>query len=156
MVSKAVVLEVEWVMRGYYGFSSKDISTVLRHLLGLRHLTVEDRYAVDEALANCDAGIDFADALHHASCRACTSFATFDAHRFAQRTTKLPMAPTAKILADCPKPAPPATRTRFARSFKLGHRRIPRMATDGGAGLRRSGWSGNVFGQMISLRSGLN
>ena len=30
-------------------------------------LTVEDRNAVERALSNADAGLDFADALHHAS-----------------------------------------------------------------------------------------
>jgi len=99
MVSKTVVLEFEWVMRGYYGFSPKDVSTVLRNLLGLRHITVEDRDAVERALSNCDAGIDFADALHHASYRACASVATFDDRRFARRARKLAMAPVVTILA---------------------------------------------------------
>ena len=66
MVGKTVVLELEWVMRGYYGFSQTEIASVLRHLLGLTHVTVEDRDAVEQALANSDAGVDFADALHHA------------------------------------------------------------------------------------------
>jgi predicted nucleic-acid-binding protein len=99
MVSKTVVLELEWVMRGYYGFSPKDVSTVLRHLLGLQHITFEDRDVVEQALSNCDAGIDFADALHHASYRACASVATFDDRKFARRARKLAMAPAVTILA---------------------------------------------------------
>lgn len=99
MVCKTVVLEFEWVLRGYYGFAPKDVSAVLRHLLGLRHVTFEDRDAVEQALANCDAGIDFADALHHASYRACASVATFDDRRFARRARKLAMAPNVTILA---------------------------------------------------------
>lgn len=93
MVSKSVVLELEWVMRGYYGFTTPAVVTVLRHLLGLRHVTVEDHSAVEQAVENCDAGIDFADALHHASYRACDAVATFDDRRFARRARKLGMTP---------------------------------------------------------------
>jgi predicted nucleic-acid-binding protein len=99
MVSKTVVLELEWVMRGYYGFSAPAVATVLRHLLGLHHVTVEDRQVVEQALSNCDAGIDFADALHHASYKACASVATFDDRRFARRAKKLGMTPAVIILS---------------------------------------------------------
>ena len=45
MVSKSVVLELEWVMRGYYGFAPAEVASVLRHLLAQAHVTVEDRDA---------------------------------------------------------------------------------------------------------------
>ncbi len=99
MVSKTVVLELEWVMRGYYGFSQPEVATVLRHLLGLHHVTVEDRDVVEQALSNCDAGIGFADALHHASYKACESVATFDGRMFARRAKKLGMTPAVMTLA---------------------------------------------------------
>jgi predicted nucleic-acid-binding protein len=99
MVSKTVVLELEWVMRGYYGFSQPEVATVLRHLLGMHHVTIEDRDVVEQALSNCDAGIDFADALHHASYRVCESVATFDDRKFARRAKKLGMAPAVSILS---------------------------------------------------------
>lgn len=99
MVSKTVILELEWVMRGYYGFSQPEVATVLRHLLGLPHVTLEDREVVEQALSHCDAGIDFADALHHASYRACESIATFDDRKFARRARKLGMAPAVSILS---------------------------------------------------------
>ena len=99
MVGKTVVLEFEWVMRGYYGFSQPEVAAALRHLLGLDHVTVEDRDAVEQALANCDAGIDFADALHHAGYKACKSVATFDDRRFARRAKKLGMTPAVTIVA---------------------------------------------------------
>ena len=35
MVSKTVLLELEWVMRGYYGFEPEAISSVFAHLLSL-------------------------------------------------------------------------------------------------------------------------
>ena len=50
MVSKTVVLELEWVMRGYYGFSQADVASVMRHILGMTHVTVEDRAVVEQAL----------------------------------------------------------------------------------------------------------
>ena len=93
MVCKTVILEFEWVMRGYYGFTQIEAVTVLRHLLALAHVTIEDRSTVEQALSHCDAGIDLADALHHASYRACTSMATFDDKKFARRAKKLGLAP---------------------------------------------------------------
>lgn len=99
MVSKTVILELEWVMRGYYGFSPPEIAIVLRHLLGLRHVTIEDRETIEQALSNCEAGIDFADALHHACYKACESIATFDDRKFARRARKLGMAPAVKTLS---------------------------------------------------------
>ena len=99
MVSKTVVLELEWVMRGYYGFTPVEVVSVLRHLLGLTHVTVEHREVVEQALANIDAGVDFADALHHASYKACASVATFDDRKFARRANKLGLAPTVTVLS---------------------------------------------------------
>lgn len=99
MISKTVVLELEWIMRGYYGFSQREVATVMRHLLGLHHVTVEDREVVEQALSNCDSDIDFADALHHASYKSCASVATFDDRKFARRARKLGMTPAVKILS---------------------------------------------------------
>ena len=93
MVCKTVILEFEWVMRGYYGFTPIEAVTVLRHLLALAHVAIEDRSTVEQALSHCDAGIDLADALHHASYRACASMATFDDKKFARRAKKLGLAP---------------------------------------------------------------
>lgn len=99
MVSKSVVLELEWVMRGYYRFSPAEVATVMRHLLAQAHISIEDRDAVEQAVANCDAGIDFADALHHASYKACKSVATFDDRKFARRAKKLGLTPAVVLLA---------------------------------------------------------
>jgi predicted nucleic-acid-binding protein len=93
MVSKSVVLELEWVMRGYYGFDPAEVASVMRHLLEQPHITVEGREAVEQALSNVEAGIDFADALHHASYKTCDSVATFDDRKFARRAKKLGLVP---------------------------------------------------------------
>ena len=99
MVSKTVVLELEWVMRGYYGFTPIEVASVLRHLLGLPHVTVEHREVVEQAVANIDAGVDFVDALHHASYKVCASVATFDDRKFARRANRLGMVPTVMVLS---------------------------------------------------------
>ena len=93
MVCKTVILEFEWVMRGFYGFTQIEAVSVLRHLLELPHITIEDRSTVEQALSHCDAGIDLADALHHASYRACASMASFDDRKFGRRAKKLGLAP---------------------------------------------------------------
>lgn len=99
MVCKTVVLEFEWVMRGYYGFAPEEVLSVLRHLLAMPHVTVEDRNAVAQALSLSETGIDFADALHHASYRSCDSMASFDDRRFARRAKKLALAPPVTVPA---------------------------------------------------------
>lgn len=99
MVCKTVILELEWVMRGYYGFAQAEVASVMRHLLELGHITVEDRESVEQALSNCEAGIDFADALHHASYRSCASVASFDDRKFARRAKKLGLAPAVVVLS---------------------------------------------------------
>ena len=99
MVCKSVILELEWVMRGYYGFAQAEVASVMRHLLELGHITVEDRESVEQALSNCEAGIDFADALHHASYRSCASVASFDDRKFARRAKNLGLAPAVVVLS---------------------------------------------------------
>ncbi len=98
MVSKSVVLELEWVMRGYYGFTPSEVAAVLRHLLEQMHITIENREQVEQALSNCEAGIDFADALHHASYRSCTSVASLDDRKFARLAKALGLAPAVVVL----------------------------------------------------------
>ena len=97
MVSKTVVLELEWVMRGYYGFAPADAASVLRHLLSLPHISIEDRGVVEQAVANSEAGLDFADALHHASYRSCASMASFDDRKFGRRAKALGLAPAVVV-----------------------------------------------------------
>ena len=99
MVSKSVILELEWVMRGYYGFDQGEVASVMRHLLDQVRITVEDRDAIERALSNCEAGIDFADALHHASYKSCDSVATFDDRKFARRAKKLGLTPAVVVVS---------------------------------------------------------
>ncbi|MGP1677342.1 MAG: type II toxin-antitoxin system VapC family toxin [Burkholderiales bacterium] len=93
MVCKTVLLELEWVMRGYYEFSTAKIAGVMKHLLALPQVTVEDRESIVQALSHCDAGLELADALHHASYRACDSMASFDDKHFARRAHRMGLTP---------------------------------------------------------------
>ena len=97
-VCKSVVLELEWVLRGYYKSPPKDVLTVLLHLLALPNVEIEDRVAVELAAAALGDGFDFADALHHASSRHCASMATFDDKKFAKRATAKGWTPPVKSL----------------------------------------------------------
>lgn len=97
-VCKTVLLELEWVLRGYYKFDRMDVSSVLDHLLAQTHIRVEDRSAVERAMQQHAAGLDFADALHCASYSDCNSMATFDDRGFARRAKKLNLTPTVSLL----------------------------------------------------------
>lgn len=93
MVCKTALLELEWVMRGYYGFSAGRIADAFNHLLSLSHVQVEARDDVIAAVAHYVKGLDFADALHHASYHACRTMASFDDRRFARRAKRLGLTP---------------------------------------------------------------
>lgn len=97
MVSKTVILELEWVMRGYYEFDGSEVASVLRHLMSLPNVEIEDRRAVEQAVLNSEAGLDFADALHHASYRDCARVASFDDRKFARRAGKLGLTPSVTV-----------------------------------------------------------
>jgi predicted nucleic-acid-binding protein len=93
MVCKTVLLELAWVMRGYYEFSPEEIAGAMNHLLALPQVTIEDRESVVQALSHCQAGLDLADALHHASYRECDSMASFDDKKFARRSRRMGLMP---------------------------------------------------------------
>ena len=97
--AKTVMLEMEWVLRGFYKLSKTQVADVLEHMLSLPQLTIEDRVAVELAAHAIAQGFDFADALHHASSRHCSEVATFDAKGFANRTAKHHWKPKVTLLA---------------------------------------------------------
>ena len=45
---KTVALELEWVLRGYYGFRAEQVLQVFDHLLAHPLCTLEDRPAVEQ------------------------------------------------------------------------------------------------------------
>lgn len=96
-VSLTVVLELEWVLRGFYELPTKDVARVLRALASIEHVTLEDRDAVLAAVEALDQGLDFADALHLARSARASRFATFD-RRLAKRAKGLALGPPVELL----------------------------------------------------------
>jgi predicted nucleic-acid-binding protein len=97
-VSVTVLLEFEWVLRGFYGLPARDVSRVFRALASIEHITLEDRHAVLGAVDAFDKGLDFADALHLSRSSRAAAFATFD-QRLAQRARRLALTPPVELLA---------------------------------------------------------
>ena len=93
MVCKTVLLELEWVMRGYYRFTASETISVFRHLLSLEYVNLEGRASIEQAVSNFELGFDFADALHHASYKECDSVASFDDKKFARRAMRIGLNP---------------------------------------------------------------
>lgn len=96
-VCKTVLLELEWMLRGYYGFERSEVMRVYTHLLALPSLHVEDGAVVMRALTAYAAGLDFADALHHACYAECRHVATFDDRGFVRRARKLGLTPVVTL-----------------------------------------------------------
>ena len=96
-VSKTVMLELEWVMRGYYHFKVPEISLVFKNLLSQPHISIEDEVAIKQAVISFDKGLDFADALHLASSKHCTEFSSFDDKKFAKRAKRSGLLPVVNV-----------------------------------------------------------
>jgi predicted nucleic-acid-binding protein len=92
-VPLTVVLELEWVMRGFYGLAPAAFADAVDHLLGMAHVTVERWEAVKDAADLHRRGLDFADALHWACSRSAERFVTFDDRSLARRARRLGLAP---------------------------------------------------------------
>ena len=96
-VSVTVLLEFEWVMRGFYSLPRRSIVKVMRALAGIEHITFEDRNAILAAIGAFEAGLDFADALHVIRSARAEAFATFD-QRLVKRTKALALTPAVVLL----------------------------------------------------------
>lgn len=96
-VPLSVVLELEWVARGFYGLAPADVAAMFDHLLGMPHVTVERWEAVRDTVALHRQGLDFADALHWSSAAACSALLSFDDRRFARRAARLGLMPEVRL-----------------------------------------------------------
>ena len=97
-VPLTAILELEWVMRGFYELPPDSFCAVVNHLLGMPHVTVERWEAVQESLERHRQGLDFADTLHWACSMNCSGFLTFD-KKFARRAAKLGLLPPVMLPA---------------------------------------------------------
>ena len=94
---RGVLLELEWVLRGFYDLPVRESSRVLRALASIEHVTLENRGAVLSAVDAFDKGLDFANALHVMLSSRATGFGTFD-RRLAKRAMALGLALPVKLL----------------------------------------------------------
>jgi predicted nucleic-acid-binding protein len=92
-VPLSVILELEWVMRGFYELEPESFCQAIEHLLGIQHVTVERWEAVKDAIGLHRRGLDFADALHWACSGACERFLSFDDRRLVRRARRLGLIP---------------------------------------------------------------
>lgn len=84
-----VVLELEWILRAFYGFDVAQIVRVFEHLPGLQQVNTEEAERIAAALPLTTRGMDFADALHLKGSAHCPALYTFDDRRFARRAGRL-------------------------------------------------------------------
>ena len=78
-IPDTVLLETEWVLRAAFDLTSADICTAFRRVCGLRNVTVSDGQLIAQVIDWHEAGFDFADAFHLASCKDQDALKTFDA-----------------------------------------------------------------------------
>ena len=98
-VPLTVVLELEWVLRAFYGFSTAQFAKVVTHLAGLPHVTLESSATILTALEAHVGGLDFADALHLGCSSSCEAIVSFDDRGFARRAARLKLRPPVKVPA---------------------------------------------------------
>jgi len=96
-VPLTVILEFEWVMRGFYEVAPDIFCQAIEHLLGMPHVTVERWEAVKDAIDLHRQGLDFANALHWACSAACSQFVTFDDRGFVRRAKRLKLVPEVAV-----------------------------------------------------------
>lgn len=92
-VPLTVVLELEWVLRAFYGFAAEDFVRVIKHLLGLPNVSIEEWSRIADALVWHGEGLDFADALHLLASSHCTEFISFDDRKFSRRAKRMGLVP---------------------------------------------------------------
>jgi len=96
-VPLTVILELEWVLRAFYRFEAAAVIRVMKHLLGLTNVDVEEAARVAAALELLGHGLDFADALHLTGSGHCEALYTFDDRRFARRAKRLGTSPNVTV-----------------------------------------------------------
>jgi predicted nucleic-acid-binding protein len=96
-VPLTVVLELEWVLRAFYGFTAAQFVQVVHHLAGLPHVTLESAPVVLAAVQHHADGLDFADALHLVASAGCEAMMSFDDRKFARRVAKLKLQPSVRV-----------------------------------------------------------
>ena len=87
-VSASVLMECEWVLRGFFKLDAKTIARSLREFLSIDHVAAEHPTQFQAILAAYEAGLDFADAVHAYRRPEDEPLLTFD-KQFVRRAVKL-------------------------------------------------------------------
>ena len=96
LVSRTVLLEVEWVLRGAYALPPPAILNAFERLMSVPSVTLRTPQRL-RAPSRGSRGMDFADALHVASSATfVAAFHTFD-KAFARRAKKLGTLPVVHV-----------------------------------------------------------
>jgi len=95
-VPVSVMLEFEWVMRGFYELPREDIQKIFQSLSNLGNVQIEDRETILSALDAYQQGLDFADALHLARSGHCSALLTFD-QRLQKRAIAAGLSPQVEV-----------------------------------------------------------
>lgn len=91
-VPASVILELCWLLESRYALTRKRIVEVLRHLLSLDAVLIENEPMIANAVESYARGIDIGDALHLASSSNCARLLSFD-EKFVKRAAKLKLDP---------------------------------------------------------------
>jgi predicted nucleic acid-binding protein len=89
-VCTTVFLESEWVLRGVFGFTTREVCRALRAFAGLPRVSIEKPPLLAAARDRAEAGMDFADALHLGAASRCEAMVTFD-RKFIKAAAKSPV-----------------------------------------------------------------
>lgn len=92
-ISKTVILETEWVLRGVYKLPQETILKALLSILGLENVSVENEHQIAKAIKYYKHGLDFADALHYVANITVDNFYTFD-EKFVKKSQRLSLKVT--------------------------------------------------------------
>ena len=87
-VSAAVLMECEWVLRGFFKLDVQTIALSLQEFLSIDHVAAEHPTQVQAILGAYAAGLDFADAVHAYQRPEDESLVTFD-KQFVRRAAKV-------------------------------------------------------------------
>ncbi len=100
-VPRTVLVELYFVLKyaEKYLFDPARIGKVLRHLIDLPNVTVENYDMVATALDFQQSGLEFPDALHIAASVRCDEFLTFDDRRLARRAQRAGIRPRVMVPA---------------------------------------------------------
>lgn len=87
-IPMTVILEFEWVMRGFYKLPKANVIEIFTILMSYAHIIIENRKVLAKAIELHEQGLDFADALHLVQTLHYQGFVTFD-NNFFKRAKKL-------------------------------------------------------------------